>query len=121
MSNFSRGAALDNLASRFAGILRTVEHLTGVSELVATKLADRDPERVQIAFSNLGATAVVLAPSAAVALDQGFRVFGGGGSLSFNIIEDGDMPTLEWWGLAATEARDVYWTEVRRDVGIRAD
>jgi hypothetical protein len=112
---FSRGAALDYLQSRFGGLLREREIDVTVGLAVAVAIP-RDNERMSMTVMNLSANAVYLAPSSNVSATRCLRLAPNGGAISMNVDEDGLLPVVQWWGLAAGAGSTLYVLAVRREV-----
>lgn len=111
---FSRGAAADFLAERFGGSLREVSSVVVVG-LAAGQLLPADNERIQVSFVNLGANDVFIDMTGAPSATRGIRLGPNGGLVSFNLEQDGLLPTLEWNAIATGAGNNVYAFGVRRE------
>jgi hypothetical protein len=72
-----------------------------------TRILDQNPNRLQIVFVNPTSNDVFIDTSAEVALGDGFSIPAGNGSIVFNIDQDGDVPTSEWYAVADTAGTDI--------------
>jgi hypothetical protein len=71
------------------------------------RILDQNPNRLQIVFINPTANDVVIDTSAEVALGDGFAIPAGNGSVVFNVDQDGDLPTSEWYAVADSAGTDI--------------
>ncbi len=114
----TRGAALDFLAKRFGGLLRDYSAVTTVGTSVVN-IFGNDSERVFVAMTNLGASDLYVSPLNDVSSAKGILISANGGLVSFNVDEDGIMPTLEWWALGDAVGLTLFTIHVKRETLIR--
>lgn len=89
-------------------IIKTTKPTVGTT---ATSLVNNNPSRVAILFSNRGTNAVTIDNDNGVTTVLGFILDSNGGALNFLKSEDGDMPSLEFFGIAGV-AQQIVIKEV---------
>jgi hypothetical protein len=67
----------------------------------ATQIVKGNPDRVMLAFFNLGSNTVYLHTDSTVSSTKGMYLDANGGHIVLIAEEDGDLLTYEWWGIAA--------------------
>lgn len=84
----------------------------------AERILDQNPNRIQIVFLNPTTNDLFIDTSAEVTLGDGFSVPAGNGSVVFNVDQDGDVPTSEWYAVADTAGTEVVTRgeEVRGEI-----
>jgi len=68
----------------------------------AERILDQNPNRLQLVFTNPSSAEVYIDTTSEVALDDGFVVPAGNGTLILNVQDDGDLPTSEWYAIAGS-------------------
>jgi len=84
----------------------------GQVKTTLTKILSYNPKRVSFVLINLGADFITVAPDPLVSTTRGIYLVPNGGTLSMAWMEDFEMPTLEWFGLADTAACAIFVLEV---------
>ena len=64
------------------------------------RILKRNPSRVAVIFSNLGANTVSIDNIDTVSVSLGLQLDGNGGLLNFKKKDDGVLPQDEWFGIA---------------------
>lgn len=111
------GAVAQYLADRFKGILREYEGGATIG-VAAGQIVAHDPERVSLTLANHGAADVYISPTQEVGVTRGVRLAAGGGAMSVNVEEDGNLPALQWWGISAGAGNVVYALMVKREIAL---
>ena len=111
------GAVAQFLAGRFKGIFREIEAQPTIGVAIGN-IVGHDPERVSLVITNHGAADVYVAPNQQVSVTRGIRLAAGGGAMSVNVEEDGNHPTLLWWGISAGAGTVVYALGSKREVAL---
>lgn len=75
-------------------------------------IALNDPDRFELHILNAGSDAVGISLSPRPFGDSTFILGGGGGSLVLTAEEDGELPTYEFWAVAAPSSSFVNTIEV---------
>ena len=112
------GAVAQFLAERFNGILREYEDQITIGVAVG-QIVPHDPERVSLTLANHGAADVYVSPTEQVSVTRGIRIAAGGGAMSVNVEEDGNMSALSWWGISGGAGNVVYALMIKREVALR--
>lgn len=114
---FSRGAAIEYLQKTFGGYLdfSQVDLAVGVTLVNATLF---NPDRVMFTMMNLGATVITISPDQRTSALHGLRLGPNGGVISFDCIEDGILPTLEWTAVSDAAGGLLYVLQTYR-IGTR--
>ena len=112
-----RGAALVFAERQFGGALNEDERNPVVGVAVA-ELLGGDPERVLVFFLNLSANSLHVGLRATVSATNGILLAANGGSVSFNVIEDGTIPTRQFFVVAAAAASQMYVLSLRRETQV---
>jgi len=113
----SRGAVADFLAARYGGLISDRSRTVAAGLAVVT-LCGNDPERVSLTFINLGAAEAYVSPEPNTSAALGIRLQANGGGVTFNLLEDSSLPSIEWTCLAAAAANNIYVLEVFREVAL---
>ncbi len=111
------GAAAQFLAERFKGIFRAVETQTTVGS-TAVEIVPYDAERVALVVANHGAADVYMALTNEVSVTRGVRLAAGGGVMSVNVVDDGNLSAMSWWGISAVAGNVVYSLGTKREVAL---
>lgn len=88
----------ERLGVRSYEVLNPVVEEIGVA---AIQILRTNPNRLWISIVNLSANIVYVSPFANVAAAAGYRLNANGGTISFNYMEDLELVSREWWGIAA--------------------
>ncbi len=99
---------------QFGGALNEDERnpLVGV---VVEELLGGDPERVLIFILNLSANSIYVGLRETVSSTNGILLAASGGNVSFNAVEDGTLPTRQFFAVAAGAASQLYVLTLRRE------
>ena len=109
----SRGAVAEYLAKQFNGDVESPDS-TVVVGTTPVEVAGGDGERVQLTLVNLSANTIYIAPTPAVSASRGIFLGANGGSVTMSVVEDGILPSLQWYALATAAASSLYVIRVRR-------
>lgn len=112
-----RGAALVFAERQFGGALNEDERNPIIST-PAEELLGGDPERVLVFILNLGADTVHVGLSVAVSPTNGILLAASGGSVSFNAIEDGTLPTRQFFAIGPAIGSQLYILTLRRETQV---
>lgn len=113
MDNFVSGVVGEYLAREFNGRYT----FTRGNPTVTTGggiILSRDPERVFVCIVNTGVNSVAVNFAQNAGSTNGVLLAPSGGLLSFNMVEDFVMPTLEFWARGISAASTVFWVTVSR-------
>lgn len=99
---------------QFGGALNEDERNPSVG-VVVEELLGGDPERVLIFILNLSANSVYVALRETVSPTHGILLAASGGNVSFNAVEDGTLPTRQFFVVAAAAASQLYVLTLRRE------
>ncbi len=81
-------------------------------QTTATQLWRANPDRLQLAFINLGANNIYLFTDATVSAAKGIVLAAGGGGVILAAEEDAELVGYAWFGLAATGATNYFSFEI---------
>ncbi len=109
-----RGAALLLAMRQFGGALNEDE-INPVVGTVIEELLGGDPERVLVFILNLSANSVFVGLRNSVSSTNGILLAASGGNVSFNAVEDGTLPTRQFFVVAAAAASQLYVLTLRRE------
>lgn len=109
-----RGAALVFAERQYGGALNEDERNPVVGTAVE-ELLGGDPERVLVFFLNLSANTIHVGLRNIVSSTNGIILAASGGSVSFNAIEDGTLPTRQFFVIAGAAASQMYILSLRRE------
>ncbi len=109
-----RGAALLLAMRQFGGALNEDEINPTVGTVVE-ELLGGDPERVLVFILNLSANSVHVGLRNTVSATNGILLAANGGNVSFNAVEDGTLPTRQFFVVAAAAASQLYVLTLRRE------
>lgn len=109
----ARSAVAEYLARLFGGDIESPDATVSVGTS-AVEVAGGDGERVQLTFVNLSANNIYIAPTPSVSSSRGILVGPNGGSVTMSVVEDGILPSLQWYALASAAASSLYVIRVRR-------
>lgn len=97
------GAVVEYLQSVFGGPFEPRETFpTPVT--TPFDVAPRNPERCVLTIMNTSDVDVWVSTRQRSTVQQGIRLVAGSGFLSMNALEDGLLPSLDWFGIALTNA-----------------
>ncbi len=99
---------------QFGGALNEDERNPAIG-VVVEELLGGDPERVLIFILNLSANSVYVGLRETVSSTNGIILAASGGNVSFNAVEDGTLPTRQFFGVAAGAASQLYILTLRRE------
>ncbi len=99
---------------QFGGALNEDERNPSVG-VVVEELLGGDPERVLVFILNLSANSVYVGLRATVSSTNGIILAASGGNVSFNAVEDGTLPTRQFFVVAAAAASQLYVLTLRRE------
>ncbi|OHB72323.1 MAG: hypothetical protein A2V70_19475 [Planctomycetes bacterium RBG_13_63_9] len=111
----SRGAAIDYLQKEFGGNL-DFNNFDLVVDLALVQVLPFNPERIMFTLMNLGPTVITVSPDQRTSALHGLRLGPNGGFLSFNVRDDGIIPTLEWTAVGDLAGGSLYVLNTFRDV-----
>ena len=108
------------LAQRqFGGALNEDEINPSVG-VVVEELLGGDPERVLVFILNLSANSVHVGLRNTVSPTNGILLAANGGNVSFNAVEDGTLPTRQFFVVAAAAASQLYVLTLRRETQVQS-
>lgn len=99
---------------QFGGALNEDEINPSVGTVVE-ELLGGDPERVLVFILNLSANSVHVGLRNTVSATNGILLAASGGNVSFNAVEDGTLPTRQFFVVAAAAASQLYVLTLRRE------
>lgn len=106
------GYANEFLNKRFGGNVASNDNpITTTVQTTKTKIAYNNGDRVSIYIVNLGDKDIFIMFDESVSLTNGFKITSNGGTLGFNVKDDGELPTREWWAIADTAESTIFLTE----------
>ena len=112
------GAAAEFLRNRYAGELSedetTVTVGTSFGEVIGS-----DPDRLGLLIVNLSANTVYVGINNDVSTTNGIRLGATGGSVSFNVTDDGMLLPRTWFGLATGAGSNIYVLTLKRFIADR--
>lgn len=103
---------------QFGGALNEDEQ-NPVIGVVVEELLGGDPERVLIFILNLSANSVYVGLRETVSSTNGILLAASGGNVSFNAVEDGTLPTRQFFVVAGAAASQLYVLTLRRETQSR--
>lgn len=103
------------LAMRQFGGALNEDELNPVVGNVVEELLGGDPERVLIFILNLSANSVWVGLRETVSSTSGILLAASGGNVSFNAVEDGTLPTRQFFTIAASTGSQLYVLTLRRE------
>ena len=99
---------------QFGGALNEDERNPSVG-VVIEELLGGDPERVLVFVLNLSANSVYVGLRETVSATNGILLAASGGNVSFNAVEDGTLPTRQFFVVAAGANSQLYVLTLRRE------
>jgi len=113
-----QGAAAEYLRNRFKGELSEVEATSSIGTTVGTVI-DSDPDRLGLLVMNLSTNTVFVGIENNISSTNGIRLGPSGGSISFNVEDDGMILTRRIYGLATGAGSSVYTLSLSRFIADR--
>ena len=113
-----QGAAAEYLRERYKGEL-TEKELTQAIGTTAAVVVDADPDRLGLLILNLSNNTVFVALENTVSSANGIRLGANGGSVAFNITDDGMIQTRQIYAIADGIASTVYVITLSRFIAER--
>lgn len=113
-----QGAAAEYLRNRFKGEISEVEIPVTIGTAVGTVI-DSDPDRLGLLIVNLSANTVFIGIENNISATNAIRLGPSGGSISFNVEDDGMILTRTFYGLATGAGSPVYTLSMSRFIADR--
>lgn len=113
-----QGAAAEFLRQRYAGELTENETTTTVGTTVS-EVVESNPDRLGLLVLNLSNNNVFLAIENNPSATNGIRLGANGGSVAFNVTDDGMIQTRAMFALADGAGSTVYVLELTRFIADR--
>ena len=113
-----QGAAAEYLRTRFKGELTELEATVLIGTSVGTVI-DSDPDRLGLLVMNLSSNVVYIGIENNVSATNGIRLSASGGSISFNVEDDGMILTRTIYGIATGAGSSVYILSLSRFIADR--
>lgn len=110
----SQGAAKLLAMRQFGGALNEDER-NPVVGVVVEELLGGDPERVLVFILNLSANSVYVGLRETVSSTNGILLAASGGNVSFNAVDDGTLPTRQFFVVSAGADSQLYVLTLRRE------
>jgi len=108
-----QGVVADWLLRTYGGLFTHSEANPSIG-ITSTLLVNNDPERVHLTIINLSVNTVVVAPFQGVTLTNGIVLAPSGGSITMNVREDLQLPSLNWYAIAGAPASNLFVLASRR-------
>ena len=112
------GAAAEFLRERYAGELTEVEATATIGTTFG-QVVPSNPDRLGLLIINLSANTVYVSINSDVSATNGIRLGATGGSVSFNVTDDGMLLTRTWYGLATGAGSSIYVLDLARFIADR--
>lgn len=106
------------LAMRQFGGALNEDEINPTVGTVVEELLGGDPERVLVFILNLSPNSVHVGLRNAVSATNGILLAASGGNVSFNAVEDGTLPTRQFFVVAAAAASQLYVLTLRRETQV---
>ena len=113
-----QGAAAEYLRERYKGEL-SEDELTASIGTTVTQVVGSDPDRLGLLIMYLSANTVFVGLENNVSATNGIRLGANGGSVAFNIDDDGMIQTRNMFALATGAASSVYVITLSRFIADR--
>ena len=113
-----QGAAAEYLRTRFKGELTELEATVLIGTSVGTVI-DSDPDRLGLLVMKLSSNVVYIGIENNVSATNGIRLSASGGSISFNVEDDGMILTRTIYGIATGAGSSVYILSLSRFIADR--
>lgn len=101
-------------ARQFGGALNEDER-NPIIGVTAEELLGADPERVLIFVLNLSPNSVYMGLRQTVSSTNGILLASNGGGVSFNAVDDGTIPTRQFFVVAGGAGSQLYVLTLRRE------
>lgn len=98
----------------------TMTESTPATSATPSIIALTSPDRVGLAFINLGANNVYIALTSAVGTTNGILLGASGGSFNTDVRDDYTLPAQAWYAVSPAGASTVYVLEVVRTLNLAA-
>ena len=118
MADGLQGAAAEFLRERYKGELTETESTASIGTAVSV-VVQSDPDRLGLLILNLSNNNVFVAIENTVSATNGIRLGANGGSVAFNITDDGMIQTRQIYALADGAASNVYVLSLSRFIADR--
>lgn len=112
------GAAAEFLRDRYAGELTEREATATVGTTISS-IVESNPDRLGLLILNLSTNTVFVAIENNPSATNGIRLGANGGSVAFNVTDDGMIQTRAMFALATGAASSVYVLELTRFIADR--
>ena len=113
-----QGAAAEFLRDRYAGEL-TEDESTATIGTSVSQVVGSDPDRLGLLLINLSANTVFVGLENTVSTTNEIRLGANGGSVSFNVTDDGMIQTRNMFAIASGAASAVYVITLSRFIADR--
>ena len=113
-----QGAAAEFLRNRYAGELSEDESTTTVGT-TAAQVVGSNPDRLGLLILNLSNNTVFVGIENNVSTTNGIRLGANGGSVSFNVTDDGMIQTRTVYGIATGAGSQIYILSLSRFIADR--
>ena len=113
-----QGAAAEFLRNRYAGELSEDESTTTVGT-TAAQVVGSNPDRLGLLILNLSNNTVFVGIENNVSTTNGIRLGANGGSVSFNVTDDGMIQTRTVYGIATGAGSQIYILSLSRFIAAR--
>lgn len=113
-----QGAAAEFLRTRYAGELSEDETTATVGTTVS-QVVGSDPDRLGLLILNLSNNTVFIGIENNVSTTNGIRLGANGGSVAFNVTDDGMIQTRTMFGLATGAGSQIYVLSLSRFIADR--
>ena len=112
------GSAAEFLRDRYAGELTEPEATATVGTTISS-IVESNPDRLGLLILNLSTNTVFVAIENNPSATNGIRLGANGGSVAFNVTDDGMIQTRAMFALATGAASSVYVLELTRFIADR--
>ena len=113
-----QGAAAEYLRNRFRGELTEGEATATIGTAVGTVI-DSDPDRLGLLVMNLSTNTLYIGIENNISATNGIRLGPSGGSMSFNVEDDGMILTRTIYGVSTGAGSSVYTLSLSRFIADR--
>jgi len=113
-----QGAAAEFLRNRYAGELSEDESTTTIGTTVS-EVVGSNPDRLGLLILNLSNNTVFVGIENNVSTTNGIRLGANGGSVAFNVTDDGMIQTRALYGIATGAGSQIYVLSLSRFIADR--
>ena len=113
-----QGAAAEFFRTRYAGELSEDETTATVGTTVS-QVVGSDPDRLGLLILNISNNTVFIGIENNVSTTNGIRLGANGGSVAFNVTDDGMIQTRTMFGLATGAGSQIYVLSLSRFIADR--